>query len=119
MIASTGHDDGFAEGADRAAVDLIGDAFEGGQILRAGVAGDDAVGDFLHPRGAFAAGGALAAGFVGVEGVQVVEHPGHFARVVDDDHAAGAGHRAAGGEGVEIERDVPEAELRVRCRRGF
>ncbi len=48
---------------------------------------------------------------MGVELVDVVEHPRHPARVVHHDHAARAGHRAAGCEGVEIERDFLEGNL--------
>ena len=44
---------------------------------------------------------------------QVLERLQSVARVVHDDDAAGAGHRTASGERVEIHRDVFEADLAV------
>ena len=46
-----------------------------------------------------------------VEGIQVVDDPGHAAAVVHDDDAAGAGHGAALGHGVEVHGDVHDAEF--------
>ncbi len=102
---------GFAEGADGAAVDLVGYAFQSADVFGAGLAVDEAVGDFFHPHAAFAARGALTTGFVGVEGVEVVENPGDFAAVVDDDDTSGTCHGAAGGEAIEVHRDVPEIQI--------
>src|SRR5436190_19395889 len=58
---------GFAEGADRFAVDVVGDLEQQINILGSAVAGFDAVEHFLHPERALAAGRALAAAFVGVK----------------------------------------------------
>src|SRR5690606_14592180 len=44
---------GFAEGADGAAGDLVGDGLEQLAVLGTGVAVDHAAGDFFHPQGAF------------------------------------------------------------------
>ena len=109
----------FAEGADRAAVDLIGHAFQRVDVGRAGFSGDEAVGNLLHPGRTFAARRALAAGFVGVERVQIVEHPRHLAGVVEHDHAAGACHRATRRERVEVHLDVPEIEILGRAVRAL
>ena len=102
---------GFAEGADGPAGDVVGDGLERVGVALHAAAGEQAVGDFLHPERAFAAGGALAAALVGVKFVDVIERPDHVAGVVQDDDAAGAGHRADGGEGIEIHWDVLEADL--------
>ena len=48
---------------------------------------------------------------MGVEGVDVVKHPRHLARVVEHDHSARTSHRSARGERVEVELDVPEIQL--------
>ena len=48
---------------------------------------------------------------MGVEGVEVVQHPRHSPRVVEDYDTAGTGHGAAGCQGVEIQRDVPKCEF--------
>ena len=96
---------GFAEGADGSAGDVVGDGLERVRILHDAAAEQHAVGDLLHPERAFAARRALAAALVRVEFVDVVQRPDHVARVVHHDHAAGAGHRAGGGERIEIHRD--------------
>ncbi len=75
------------------------------------VAGRRGGGDFLHPERAFAAGRALAARFVRVERGDVGEALDHVARLVHDDDAAAARHGTCCGEGVEIERDVLQAQF--------
>ena len=102
---------GFAKGADGLAFDLIGDAFQRVHVIGTGCATDDAITDLFHPLTAFSAGGALAAGFVGVKIVQVVQHPGHAATVVHDDDTAGAGHGTTLGHGVEVHGDVHDPDL--------
>ncbi len=90
---------------------MVGDAFQGLDIFGGRIAFDKAIGDFLHPRGTLATRCALAAGFVGVEGVEVVQHPRHSTGVVQDDHSPGTGHRATCCEGIEVHGNVPEAEF--------
>src|SRR5471030_2167890 len=58
---------GLAEGADRAAGDLVGHALQEFAVLGAGVAVDHPGRDPLHPERALAAWRALAAALVGVE----------------------------------------------------
>ena len=71
-------------------------------------------GDFLHPKRAFPAGRALAAAFVSIKLVDVVEHPDHVARIVQHDHAARAGHRTGRGERIEIHRNLVDRHFSVR-----
>ncbi len=101
---------GFAEGADGLACDVICDAEESVGVLGDSAALEHTGGDFFHPEGAFAAGGALAAGFMGVELVDVGESPEHVAGVIHDDDAARAGHGACGGEAIEVHGNVFEAD---------
>ena len=59
-------------------------------------------------RGAFAAGGALAAGFVGIKADAVAQSRDHIGVLVHDDHAGGAQAQAPPLKCtiVEIERGV-------------
>ena len=58
---------GIAERADGAAHDVVENAVEHVQVFRTALAVLDAMHDLVQPRGAFAAGRALAAGFLVVE----------------------------------------------------
>ena len=78
-----------------------------GILLRA-AAREHAVGDLLHPERAFAARRALAARFVSVKFVDVIQRLDHVARVVHDDDAAGARHGTRRRERIEIHRDIFE-----------
>ena len=104
----------FAERADRAPGDIVGDGLQRVGILRDPAAEQHAVGDFLHPKRTFAARRALAAALVRIKFVDVVERPNHVARIVEHDDAAGTGHRAGRGERIEIHRDLIDATSRVR-----
>ena len=67
---------GFTEGADGAAFDVVGDALQFIHVGGRRDSRDDTVADLLHPQAAFPARGALAAGFVRVERINVIEDPG-------------------------------------------
>ena len=105
--------DGFAVGADRAAGHLVRDVEQQRDVGLKAAAGRDALRDAGEPEGAFAAGRALSAGLVGVEGVEVGERLDHLDGVVDDDGTAGAEARAARGDAVGIERDVLERPVEL------
>ena len=100
-------------GADRAAGHLVRDVEQQRDVGLEAAAGRDTLGDTGEPEGAFAAGRALAAGLVGVEGVEIGECLDHLDGVVDDDGAAGAEARAARGDAVGIERDVLERPVEL------
>ena len=100
-------------GADRAASHLVRDVEQQRDVGLEAAAGRDALRDAGEPEGAFAAGRALAAGLVGVEGVEVGERLDHLDGVVDDDGAAGAEARAARGDAVGVERDVLERPVEL------
>ena len=103
----------FAERANGAACDVVGDVFKVLRIVRACALVDDAGGDLGHPEAAFAAGGALSTAFVGVELVQVVQGPDHVARVVHDHHAAASHHGASGLEAGGIHRQIEKRGVLV------
>ena len=102
---------GLAKGANGAARDVIRHVFQRAGIAFHAAAGQEAVGDLLHPERALAAGGALAAALVRVKFVDIIQRPDHVARVVQHDHAAGAGHGAHGRERIEIHDDVVQPDL--------
>ena len=102
---------GFTKGADRFSFNLVGHFNEQIHIRRGGFSFQDAGAEFHHPRAAFPAGGALPAGFMGVETVDVVHGPGHGAGVVHDDDRAGTGHGAVLGDAVQIQRNVEEGDF--------
>src|SRR6185369_4418332 len=96
-----------ANGRPRHDADVFGDFVQNLQIFQAALAAAEAFGDFEHPAGAFAAGGALAAGFVAEETADVVEHVNDAGVVVDDRDGGGAEAQAADAAGaVEVERGV-------------
>lgn len=103
----------FTECADGAASDVVGYAFEHCRIVCYTLAVGEAMGDFLHPERAFATRGALAAGFVGVEFVDICENFDHVAGVVHHDDAAGAGHGTDGCEGIKVHGDIFEGDFFV------
>ena len=76
---------GFTEGADGVTFDLAGDALEQVHVIKRGLAFDDAVQRAEHPAGAFAARGALAAGFVVVETADALAGAHHAGGFVHDD----------------------------------
>ena len=89
--------------------DALGEAdfHEQVEVLGAAAAFVDAVDDLVGPGGAFAAGGALAAGFVGVEADAVTGDGDHVGGVVHHRHAGGAeAEDAIFFADVEIERSV-------------
>lgn len=104
---------GFSEGADGASGDVVRDVFEGGRVAFDGAAVHHAGGHFCHPEAAFAAGGALAATFVGVEEIEVVEGFEHVAGVVHDDHAATADHSACGSESGRVHDDIENVDFAI------
>src|SRR3990172_1160144 len=60
--------------------------------------------DLQHLQKAFAAGDALAAGFIGEEFEEIPRHVHHVGLVAHDEQAAGADRGAQRGKRVEIER---------------
>ena len=68
-------------------------------------------GNLLHPKRSFPAGRALAATFVGVKFVDVVQRPDHVARVIHHDDSAGSRHGAGRRQGVEIDANVVDPDL--------
>lgn len=69
MLGKTAHGEhgGVGQGADGAAGHIVADGIKQFQIFGFAFAAGDAVHDAVEPAGAFAAGGALAAGFFVVE----------------------------------------------------
>lgn len=69
VFGKTAHGEhgGVGQRANRAAGHVIADGVEQLQVFRFAFAAGDAVHDAVEPAGAFAAGGALAAGFFVVE----------------------------------------------------
>src|SRR5262249_4515978 len=70
---------GFAKCTDGAPRDVIADGFQCFRIFHHTAAAQHAIGDFLHPKGAFPAGCALAAALVRVKLIDVVQRPNHVA----------------------------------------
>ncbi len=60
----------------------------------------------LHPRQAIPTGRAPAAGFLGEEMLEIVQHPDRAGLVIDDDHRARAEPAAGLLDGAEIHGDV-------------
>src|SRR5215211_1538202 len=95
-----------AEGAERAPEDRVADVLEGVHVLGAALAGLQPAEDLAHPVGALPAGGALAAGLVGVELGEVEAGPDD-ADVLGEDHHRGRAEQAAGaGDALEVHRGV-------------
>src|SRR5512132_483458 len=95
-----------AEGAERAPEDRVADVLEGVHVLGATLAGLQPAEDLAHPVGALPAGGALAAGLVGVELGEVEAGPDD-ADVLGEDHHRGRAEQAAGaGDALEVHRGV-------------
>src|SRR5512137_859324 len=96
LVAVLGEDAGggiarrIAHAADGGAVVGLADADQLLDVAGAAVAVDDAVNDAVHPAHAFAAGRALAAGFVVIEAQQHLQQPDHAGAFADDHHAARA-----------------------------
>src|ERR1700678_2166 len=62
--------------------------------------------DLLHPKRSFPARRALAATFVGVEFINVVQGPDHVAGIIHHNDSSGSGHRSDCRQGVEVDPDV-------------
>ena len=86
------------------------------------VAGDDALEDLRRPRRAFAALRALRAALVREEARGARDLLHEILRVVDDDHAAGAEHRALRDEALVVHEArfglFDASESAPRCRPG-
>ncbi len=94
----------LAERADGVAADVLADAQQLVEIFRSPLALLDAPHDAIHPAGAFAAGRALAAGFLEVEVGQPLQRLDHADAVIHDNHRAGAEHGTGLGDRIEIQR---------------
>ena len=96
---------GFAEGANRlTARNIVGDLHEIIRVALAAFTVGETMERLAHPKRAFAAGRALAAAFVGVKFADVRERLDDVHGVIHHDDGAGTGHRAGGGERVEVVR---------------
>lgn len=91
------------ECADGAAHHVAADGIEQRQVFHAAFACGDAVDDAVEPARAFAAGGALAAGFFKVEIAQALQGFDHAHVFVHHDNRAGTEHRACFGNRVVIQ----------------
>ena len=100
-----------AHGAERAVDHRLAEIVEKDEVIVALDAGDDAVDHLDATHRADAAGRALAAGFDRAEFHGEACLPRHVDRIVKHHEAAMADHRAIGGEGLIIHRQV---ELRGR-----
>src|SRR5215211_5135091 len=95
-----------AEGAEGAPEDRVADVLEGVHVLGPALARLQPAEDLAHPVGALPAGGALAAGLVGVELGEVQAGPDD-ADVLGEDHHRGRAEQAAGaGDALEVHRGV-------------
>ena len=106
--------DGFTVGADRAASHLVRDVEQQRNVGLKAASGRDAFRNPTQPKRTFAARRALAAGFMGIESIEVGEGLDHLDRVIDDDGAAGAEAGAAGGDAVRVERNIFERPVEFR-----
>src|SRR5215217_4776823 len=95
-----------AEGAEGAPEDRVADVLQGVHVVGLALARLEAAEDLAHPVGALPAGGALAAGLMGVELGEVQARPDH-ADVLGEDHHRGRAEQAAGaGDALEVHRGV-------------
>jgi hypothetical protein len=107
QIAAYRHGAGGREDADGFHLDIVA------QVLRSRrtssmvpFAAQDLLDDLQHPAETFAAGSALAAGFMMVEIDEVLHQLDDIHRLVEDDDAAGAEHGLVGGHGFVVEGGV-------------
>src|ERR1700722_7274237 len=100
------HGSGVAERAKRAAEQILCEFAEQRDIFGAPFAAVETVEHTAHPGGAFAAGNAPAAGFVGVEMHDPPGHVDHAGVFVHDHYAAGTEHGADFGDGIIIHGHV-------------
>src|SRR5579862_9359723 len=84
----------ISEGADRMALDAVGDIEQKSQLLAARLARDSPLQHAVHPAGAFAARCALAARFGHVKARDALQGPHHAGGLVHHDGRAGAERRA-------------------------
>ncbi len=108
---------GVAERAQRLADDVVADADQQVDVAHLPFAVLDPRQDLVEPVAAFAARRALAARLVLVEVQQVRRRPHHAGRLVHDDDAGRAEHRAGLRHVVEAGRDVELIGQQDRHRR--
>src|ERR1039458_5521320 len=97
---------GFAERANRLAVDVVGNIPEQIHVFGTTMALPDAVEHLFHPQRAFTAGRALAARLVRVK-LRHIERALHDVdRIIEHNNATRTGHRAGFAQRLEIKRHV-------------
>src|SRR5581483_5611002 len=108
---------GVAEGAQRLAGDVAGDAAEQIEVAHRPLPALDPAKDLVEPVGALAAGRALPARLVAVEVQQVLGQPDHAGRLVHDDDGRRPEERARLLHPVEARRNVQLLGQQDRHRR--
>ena len=111
------HRHGVAEGAERAADDVVADVEDRFQVLVGALALLEPLDRPHQPVGALAARRALAAGLVLVELGPAQRGPQHAGGVVEELQRPGAEHRPGGAHALEVERDVQVLVGQQRGRR--
>ena len=105
-VAADGHRAGVTEHAEAVALDPVADLEQQVDLLERAEAGLLLAQQLGNPACALAARRALAARLVHVELGGPKREAHHAGAVVDDDHGAGAGHRAGGDDGLKGETRV-------------